>query len=1037
MTVTDSAVRLLSALGVTEALIEKAEHTFLNTPVAPNIQLPFATFRIEIERTPIWKCIFCQQTNSRVFQGYMLFSYSALVELSVHCECRLHQTQFNILNVERDVSPLKTSNNGLIFRYNKDVIQAIDRITRGDDVSFGHYRSVYDPILATLFGGEDGKICYHELGQDFFVRLADVKSYLLGSSRTYADIEQRVENVDYLSESSLMRLFEMPEDAFPEKLTIFVRASMGTGKSTFVAKVAEIVARRNLCASNAHHGLMTVLSGTTAQTDASYATFIKSGLPIIHYKDHKNDKARINPIILKQEAEKRTPLQLSSKRYTGYEDYSFKTLNDKAVFSLIINSLAENVITATPERRLIFAHTKMLYFDETADGLQCGLFAPYMAKYERIYVEALHHLIRNCNIVIFTYAQLADYHAQFAARLRPDSRNIFLDVPTPERLRRVMYVAKYDRQRTIQYLAKLASTGVKLFITTDSKDQVAEKLAAILRDPSHDFTLNGYKVQCYSADTDQGKKSEDFRNPNEAWSMCDVIITTPTCRTGVDFTHQHFDYAVVVNTNKVVSGIDLLQMVSRARQLQSKTVVSFLTSSKLVDESSFVERPVAVDDDVIHCATANELLKAATLCGYPEYVDLEREFLLRRDMLVNNHTECFLAMAVHSNYELRFIATPFNVTENAVAEQSIEHDVHKLLVTDAKEQLDLLWIETAPDADLENRQKAFNSETELRAIYINRLFRYFHLDHYLHADLATDENYRSLIIKYRSTYNRSQLENKLLVLYKFACEPIDRVTEESYKRATKRFQDTNKINIAEYKNSLVAVLCHLTTLDFGDYAFLDSAFTTYDTMFPSVLAYPYSTKRKHLQEGTLRETYPEVNAYFVDVQTVETLCRVFDVGAGFKTRYKGEVAQNDLQYSTLAELVVWAFNRLGVDFKKNRNANVKIGNPVDAVLSFDVAGPSLCALEFFFVQYFHPDTILFDGNDVCIYDRFDPNTVWALFTLYQRLVAEPHWALVHKASMSLLRDKLLEWKAALPQRKQLLFTRQFNQADIGEKRKRK
>ncbi|MGL5291642.1 MAG: hypothetical protein ACRC9T_06950, partial [Vibrionaceae bacterium] len=237
---------------------------------------------------------------------------------------------------------------------------------------------------------------------------------------------------------------------------------------------------------------------------------------------------------------------------------SYKIANERLAICLpsFVLMLKHHVLT-----------TDTLIIDEIAQALMLAL-SDVVENNENIksvrLVEQLRAVIKSAKRVLVMDADLDDQVVTFLEECRPNERFNIFEMPRNDNgyLVRWNCDQKYTANAETAILAAIKS-GQRCIVATDSRD-FADGLGALINS-----SIPETSTLVINASTSARKEVKAFlADPNAHAHLYDVIIHSPTMKSGVSITEGCFDCGFGVFSGMSIGAPDALQMMRRDRRLR-------------------------------------------------------------------------------------------------------------------------------------------------------------------------------------------------------------------------------------------------------------------------------------------------------------------------------------------------------------------------------------------------------------------------------------------------------------------------------------
>ncbi len=211
----------------------------------------------------------------------------------------------------------------------------------------------------------------------------------------------------------------------------------------------------------------------------------------------------------------------------------------------------------------------LLVLDESESILE--QFDAKLAKNFNMVWENFRWLVKYAKNVVCMDAGMSSrtYTALNVIRNKP----IFYHCNTFANATQDKYFITLDKQLWYYNLFAFLAAGKKIVIPINT---LAE--AKVIRELiSRKFPA--LKIGFYSSETSMSLKREHFSNVDEYWSVCDVLIYTPTVSAGVSYECKHFDKIFPYMTDESCSVETCIQMIGRIRDVADKELYVYINAS--------------------------------------------------------------------------------------------------------------------------------------------------------------------------------------------------------------------------------------------------------------------------------------------------------------------------------------------------------------------------------------------------------------------------------------------------------------------------
>ena len=211
--------------------------------------------------------------------------------------------------------------------------------------------------------------------------------------------------------------------------------------------------------------------------------------------------------------------------------------------------------------------TNTILIDEVSQVLNVLATGEYKNFNNLDAYNRLCEVIKNAGRVLVMDADLDDTVISFLEKCRPNERFNIYEMPRKSTDYKIEWVYgtlnKISPTATAEErLLALMANDKKVIVATDSKRK-ASGLGKLVQ-----AQFPNKKILVINADTTTRKDVKDFlKEPNQHAPLYDVVIHSPSMRSGVSITVNHFDMGMGVFSGTSITPQDAIQMLRRARNI--------------------------------------------------------------------------------------------------------------------------------------------------------------------------------------------------------------------------------------------------------------------------------------------------------------------------------------------------------------------------------------------------------------------------------------------------------------------------------------
>ena len=182
-------------------------------------------------------------------------------------------------------------------------------------------------------------------------------------------------------------------------------------------------------------------------------------------------------------------------------------------------------------------------------------------------LDLLQKQVSQAKLVIAAGSDLTDYDLNLSRRLFPDCRFLDLEIPPLPNQRIVrLQQNRYVEEQFFQHVETM-EPGDRVFLavtSTDAPETYAERVK------EHNPDLSTFWIS--SRNRDKKEVQDELKNPDGIWEKHDVIIFSPTVKSGVDF-QEKVDRGFVLHKARDMVPSSVCQMLMRCRDLANPEIL--------------------------------------------------------------------------------------------------------------------------------------------------------------------------------------------------------------------------------------------------------------------------------------------------------------------------------------------------------------------------------------------------------------------------------------------------------------------------------
>ncbi len=237
------------------------------------------------------------------------------------------------------------------------------------------------------------------------------------------------------------------------------------------------------------------------------------------------------------------------------------TLDNRKKVAICLNSIVLTLSEWVKQSETIF-------IDEVAQVLNVLATAEYKGFNREDVYNQLVTIIGKAKQILVMDADLDDSVISFLEQARPNETFNIYEQPRQSTDYDVEWIYGSNEKETAEHAASkrvlaLLQQDKKLIIATDSKAK-AINLDCLIKSAFKTKRV----LTIHSSTTESTKVKEFLANPTKFAPIYDVVIHSPSMRSGVSIECDHFDIGVGVFCGKTITPQDSIQMLRRARNLK-------------------------------------------------------------------------------------------------------------------------------------------------------------------------------------------------------------------------------------------------------------------------------------------------------------------------------------------------------------------------------------------------------------------------------------------------------------------------------------
>jgi hypothetical protein len=255
------------------------------------------------------------------------------------------------------------------------------------------------------------------------------------------------------------------------------------------------------------------------------------------------------------------------KRWKKVEGDKVKKYEEAlASSSAKIVDLGDHSLITTPhslwkfmnEKRALRKAPYVLVLDEV-ESLFDSLITYVQLPFQKRTIDWLDLLIEESEYVIAMDAHLSDRTVHYLSQFK---KGLLYHLHCPA-MKETSLFATFHEERVMERLIWALENGKKAFVVCDTKKK-ADKIHGLLKEK-----FPKLPIQCYTRDTTEFVRKDEWENCNKAWAKYSVLIINSAVVYGMSFEIPHFDacFAFFNSIKRTVLARQALQMLRRVREL--------------------------------------------------------------------------------------------------------------------------------------------------------------------------------------------------------------------------------------------------------------------------------------------------------------------------------------------------------------------------------------------------------------------------------------------------------------------------------------